>query len=107
MSKNKEKATNYMLLNMSTSATYDSNQAYQKTVMPRIPTKVQMKQAQNVKTASSENLFGRKAEIESVKKPEKKKPNLPLFAKMTGRSSRYFNYNNTDESPENVQQDNK
>ena len=74
--------------------------------MPRIPTKVQMTRAQHVKTASQENLFGRDAEIEFVKKPEKKKPNLPLFAKMTGRSSKYANYNNTDESPTNIKLDN-
>ena len=65
-----------------------------------------MTKAKHVKTASQENLFGRDAEIESVTKPEKKKPNLPSFAKMTGRSARYANYNNTDESPTNIQLDN-
>ena len=74
--------------------------------MPRIPTKVQMAKVKHVKTASQDNLFGREAEIESAQKPEKKKPNLPLFAKMTGRSSKYANYNNTDESPTNIQLDN-
>ena len=42
MSLTQERENKYLLTNMSTTATYDHNKAYQKTVMPRIPTKVQM-----------------------------------------------------------------
>lgn len=76
MGLNHEREMKHMLVNMSTTATYDTSKAYQQSVMPRIPTKVKMNKIRHVKTASQEELFIHDPDIESPNKPGKKKANL-------------------------------
>ena len=52
MSLSKERDMKHMLVNMSTTASYDTSTAYKQAVMPKIPTKVQMKKIKHVRTAS-------------------------------------------------------
>ena len=89
-----------MLLTVSTHVTYDTNKAYQNSVMPKIPIKVHMKKIEHIRNASQEELFIMNPEgITSPKKNEKKRLNVPVFARMTGRSARSIMHLKTELSP--------
>ena len=74
-----------MLLNVSTDVMYNTNEAYQKACVRKIPMKVQMKNIKHIKKASQEQLFVENPEFTYPKKNEKKQLNIPVFSRMTGR----------------------
>ena len=92
-----------MILNVSTDVIYNTNEAYQKACVRKIPTKVQMKNIKHIKKASQEQLFVENPELTSPKKNERKKVNIPVFSRMTGRgTARNMMRLRTEESPSNT-----